>query len=50
MTEPATTIDFGAPDAPGAHVFTVEIPAARRESVVIVEEYGYRGDQDGIPR
>lgn len=49
MTEQAATIDFGAPDAFGAHMFRVEIPAARNEPVLIVEEFGYRGDQDGVP-
>ena len=43
------TIDFGAPDGFGAHLFRVQIPAARNESVVIVEDYGYRviGAADG---
>ena len=49
MTGGTAMIDFGAPDAPGAHVFSVEIPAARGQPVLIVEEYGYQGDQDGIP-
>lgn len=44
------TIDFGAPGAYGAHLFRVEISAARNESVVIVEDYGYRGQEGGIPR
>lgn len=44
------TIDFGAPGAYGAHLFRVEIAAARNESVVIVEDYGYRGQEGGIPR
>ncbi len=50
MSERPKTIDFGAPDAFGAHLFRVEILAARNESVVIVEDYGYRGQQGGIPR
>jgi hypothetical protein len=50
MTQAASTIDFGAPDKFGAYVFRVEIPAARTESVVIVEDYGYRGHETGIPR
>jgi hypothetical protein len=49
MTEPAT-VDFGAPAAFGAHRFRVEIPAARHEPVVIVEDYGYRGQEGGVPR
>jgi hypothetical protein len=44
------TVDFGAPDKFGAHLFRVEIPAARSESVVIIEDYGYRGLEGGIPR
>lgn len=44
------TIDFGASDAYGAHLFRVEIPAARNEPVVIIEDYGYRGLEGGVPR
>ena len=44
------TIDFGAPDIFGAHLFRVLIPAARKDSVVIVEDYGYRGQEGGVPR
>lgn len=44
------TVDFGAPEGFGAHVFQVLIPAAKKESVVIVEDYGYRGEEDGIPK
>ena len=50
MSERPKTIDFGAPGAYGAHLFRVEISAARNESVVIVEDYGYRGQEGGIPR
>lgn len=50
MSERPKTIDFGAPDKFGSHLFRVEIPASRNESVVIVEDYGYRGQQGGIPR
>lgn len=50
MSERPPTIDFGAPDQFGAHVFRVEIPSVRTESVVIVEDYGYRGHEAGIPR
>lgn len=50
MSDKPKTIDFGAPAGFGAHVFRVEIPAARKESVVIVEDYGYRGEEGGIPR
>jgi hypothetical protein len=44
------TLDFGAPDTFGAHLFRVEIPASRNQPVVIVEDYGYRGQEAGIPR
>jgi Protein of unknown function (DUF3780) len=44
------TVDFGAPDTFGAHIFRVEIPASRNEPVVVVEDYGYRGQEGGIPR
>jgi hypothetical protein len=50
MKDETPTVDFGAPDKFGAHVFRVEIPSARTESVVIVEDYGYRGHEAGIPR
>lgn len=50
MSERPKTIDFGAPGAFGTHLFRVEIEAARNESVVIVEDYGYRGQEGGIPR
>jgi hypothetical protein len=50
MTETSKTVDFGAPDKFGAHLFRVEIPAARTGSVVIVEDFGYRGLEGGIPR
>lgn len=50
MSERVATIDFGAPGAFGAHVFRVEIPAARQASIVIVEDYGYRGNEAGVPR
>jgi hypothetical protein len=50
VSERPKTIDFGAPDVYGAHLFRVEILASRIEPVVIVEDYGYRGQQGGIPR
>jgi hypothetical protein len=50
MTERPVTVGFGAPEKFGAHVFRVEIPATRNESVVIVEDYGYRGHEAGVPR
>ena len=50
MSERSKTIDFGAPAAFGAHVFRVEIPAASTREVLIVEDYGYGGNEAGIPR
>lgn len=50
MSEKLATVDFGAPEGFGAHVFRVEIPAARAGEVLIVEDYGYRGSEGGIPR
>ena len=50
MSTKPKTIDFGAPAGFGAHVFRVEIPAARSQPVLIVEDYGYRGQEGGIPR
>src|SRR3989441_9253144 len=43
-------LDFGAPDKFGAHLFRVELPAIRTEPVRIVEDFGYRGLEGGIPR
>lgn len=50
MSEKPATVDFGAPEGFGAHVFRVEIPAARTGEILIVEDYGYRGGEAGIPR
>lgn len=50
MSETVKTVDFGAPDKFGAHLFRVEVPAARNEPVLIVEDFGYRGLEGGIPR
>lgn len=50
MSETLKTLDFGAPDKFGAHLFRVEIPATRNEPVSIVEDFGYRGLEGGIPR
>jgi hypothetical protein len=50
VTEKVATADFGAPKHFGAHVFRVDIPASRSEPVVVVEDYGYRGEEAGIPR
>jgi hypothetical protein len=50
MTDAGKTVDFGASGAFGAHVFRVEIPAGRADEVVVIEDYGYRGLEGGIPR
>jgi hypothetical protein len=50
VSDKPATVDFGAPDTFGAHLFRVQIPGARNEAVVIVEDYGYRGQEAGIPR
>ncbi len=50
MSDKPKTTDFGAPTNFGAHLFRVEIPPSRDASVVIVEDYGYRGLEGGIPR
>lgn len=50
MTEKQATVDFGAPAHFGAHVFRVEIPVARAESIVIVEDFGYLGNEAGVPK
>jgi len=50
MSEKVKYVDFGAPDKFGTHLFRVEIPASRNEPVRIIEDYGYRGLEGGIPR
>ena len=49
MNDTGETVDFGAPAVFGAHVFRVEIPAARMAEIRIVEDYGYCGNEAGIP-
>ncbi len=48
MTE-RKTIGFGVPNELDPHHFTVEIPAARTEPVVITEDFGLRGGSSGMP-
>jgi hypothetical protein len=50
MSTKSPIVDFGAPEAFGAHVFRVTIPAARADSVTIVEDYGYHGLDPGNVR
>jgi 23S rRNA G2069 N7-methylase RlmK/C1962 C5-methylase RlmI len=49
VNEKHKTVDFGAPEVFGAHVFRVEIPASKTEDVHIVEDYGYEGGAKGLP-
>ena len=47
--KPAELIEgFGAP-AFGAHIFRVEIPAAAKGDITIVEDYGLKGGENGVP-
>jgi hypothetical protein len=50
MSDKPGFVDFGAPASFGIHVFRVEIPAAKADPVRIVEDFGYRGLEGGIPR
>ncbi len=50
MNETVKTVDFGAPDKFGTHLFRVEIPHSRNEPILVVEDFGYRGLEGGIPR
>lgn len=43
-------VDFGAPSSFGSHIFRVEIPENRTDDIVIVEDYGYKGAENGIPK
>lgn len=49
MSGKLKTLDFGAPDEYGAHLFRVEIPPTRREPVRIIEDYGLKGGEGGLP-
>ncbi len=48
MTE-KKTVGFGAPNEIDPHIFTVDIPAARTEPVVITEQFGLHGGSNGLP-
>lgn len=39
---------FGA-EAYGAHIFRVEIPAAAKGDITIIEDYGFKGGENGVP-
>ena len=47
--KPAQTVDFGAPAADGEHMFRVEIPASRKDPVLIVEDFGFLGQDARLP-
>ena len=47
--KPADLVEgFGAA-AFGAHIFRVEIPAAAKGDITIVEDYGLKGGENGVP-
>lgn len=50
MKQPIKTVDFGASAEFGAHVFRVEIDSAKPVPVRIIEDYGYRGLEGGVPK
>lgn len=49
MKDKLKTIDFGAPEEFGAHIFRVEIPIGKLENIRIIEDYGYKGGENGLP-
>ena len=49
MSDKPKTVDFGAP-TPSAHMFSASRSRRLAEPIVIVEDYGYRGQEGGIPR
>lgn len=49
ITSPAALIEgFGAA-AFGAHIFRVEIPSTAKDDVTIIEDYGLKGGENGVP-
>lgn len=42
-------VDFGAPEEFGAHIFRVEIPASRDGEIRIIEDFGLKGGDSGLP-
>lgn len=40
---------FGATTAFGAHIFRVQIPASTTGTIVITEDYGLKGGENGVP-
>jgi len=49
MKKKIETTGFGAPEEFGAHIFLVEVPASRTRPVTIIEVYGYKGGENGLP-
>lgn len=49
MNKKLTNVDFGAPEEFGAHLFQVSIPASKTGNVEIVEYYGFKGGEGGLP-
>lgn len=49
MTRPPELIEgFGAA-AYGSHIFRVEIPTAAKDEITIIEDYGFKGGENGVP-
>lgn len=42
-------VGFGATDAFGAHVFKVFIPMAAKDDVTVIEDYGLKSGENGLP-
>lgn len=42
-------VGFGATDDFGAHVFKVIIPIAAKDDVTVIEDYGLKGGENGLP-
>jgi hypothetical protein len=40
---------FGATTAFGAHIFRVDIPVAAKGDIAIIEDYGFKGGENGVP-
>jgi hypothetical protein len=49
MSKKFVTVDFGAPEEFGAHLFKVIIPLSKTGNVEIQEYYGFKGGEGGLP-
>ena len=49
MNNPMKIEGFGAPSEFGAHVFRVEIPSGTSEAIRIIEDFGLKGGEQGLP-